>query len=97
MCWESVSEVHISCLLRAVTAAGGRGRGVVGRGVSAKETGREGKARVMGVVIDRREEGEGKGDGWEGRRQAGGGGFEVCTRLSAPGVPCGPRSGVREG
>lgn len=26
-----------------------------------------------------------------------GGGYEVCTRLSAPGVPCGPGSGVREG
>lgn len=24
-------------------------------------------------------------------------GVKACTRLSAPGVPCGPRSGVREG
>lgn len=53
----------------------------------------------MGVVVDGGEKGEGKGDGWKGRREAAGGvvGYEVCTQLSAPGVPCGPGSGVREG
>lgn len=34
------------------------------------------------------------------RRELAGGlvrGVKACTRLSAPGVPCGPGSGVREG
>jgi len=55
--------------------------------------------------------GEGKGDGCRGRQELGGRrrrGWgierregkekdEVCTRLSVPGVPCCPGSGVREG
>lgn len=58
-------------------------------------TGRQGKQR-------RRVRSEGKGGGCRGRLELGGrgrwGGEEgsgMCTRLKAPGVPCGPGSGVR--
>lgn len=81
-CCESVIEVHISWLLRAVTAAG----------QGAWERGRKEGEQGGRVVID-----EGK---WvKGRAMAGKeeGGVEVCTRLSAPGVPFGPGSNVREG
>lgn len=47
----------------------------------------DGKRTTMGRALAEKEEGE----------SAEGVGYEVCTRLSAPGVPCGPGSGVREG
>lgn len=93
-----VSKVHVSWLLRAVTAAGGR-RGMGGGTGPETETGRKGgRATGVGVVIcggTRRREGR-----WLERKKGGRRGwgrYEVCTRLSAPGVPCGPGSGVREG
>lgn len=75
--------------MEAVTAACCRGEQGQGAG---EETGRKGEQWWVGVVDGWREKDEGKGDGWKE-----GGGYEVCTRLSAPGVPCGPGSGVREG
>lgn len=45
-------------------------------------------------------EGRGSREGrWPERKKGSGErrGYEVCTRLSAPGVPCGPGSGVRKG
>lgn len=47
----------------------------------------DGKRTTMGRAMPEKEE----------RESAEGVGYEVCTRLSAPGVPCGPGSGVREG
>lgn len=86
--------------MRADTAAGGWRRGAEGGGdLTKKQEGREreGEQGGRGSCYRWREVGKGKGDGWEGRREAGGGGYEVCTRLLAPGVPFGPGSGVREG
>lgn len=57
-----------------------------------------GRARGLRVVIDGRKTTNGRAmAGKEEESQRGGGGYEVCTRLSAQGVPCGPGSGVREG
>lgn len=47
----------------------------------------DGKRTTMGRAMPEKEE----------RESAEGVGYEVCTQLSAPGVPCGPGSGVREG
>ena len=83
---------HIRWLVRATAAEGLRGTG--------RKEGREGVRAVRdagGGVMGRAMAGE-EEEEEEGRQQGCvGGGSEVCTRLSAPGVPCGPGSGVREG
>lgn len=96
-----VSEVHISWLLRAVTAAGGRRRGAGGLRKKQEGREREGEQGGVGVVTEGGKRAKGRA---MARKEAGkqdgaraGGVYEVCTRLSAPGVPCGPGSGVREG
>lgn len=50
----------------------------------------------MEAVIDGGKRTKGRAMAGKGRREAGGG-YEACTRLSAPGFPCGPGLSVREG
>lgn len=67
-----------------------------GRG-SDRGTGRKGGRAEGAVVVDGGKREKGRAMAWkeEGKRWEGG--YEVCTRLSAPGVPCGPGSSVRKG
>lgn len=96
---ERVGEGRVSLLSMAVSVSGGwRNRG----GLKEKQEGRKGAGEEGGsrFVVVKKEDNGGKGR-WlerkEGSWQGVVRGVKACTRLSAPGVPCGPGSSVREG
>lgn len=89
-------------LVRAVSAASDRRSGGGGRSPREKQEGRqqEGGREGARVVNDGRKKANSGGGGaaMAGKEEGRAGlGYEMCTRLSAPGVPCGPGSGVRGG